>query len=262
MPDPMNRNMQRRGRGDYWWVISFAWSAAGRLASFPVGSVRSVGLDRGEIGGRSSMTCHLFALCFDANDPPRLARFWAGLLGWENADDLEGGMALLPTDDTGFGFRFRPTREQKTGQNPTHFHLTSTSLEDQQQTVARSLGLGARHIDVGQRPDEGHVVLADPEGNEFCVIEPGNKLPGRLRILRGDHVREGSPEVGTSGARRSGGRWSGIGTRRPRYARRTAARRSAGTVSGSSRRPERTGIISTSLPPSTVISTRRPTGCR
>jgi predicted enzyme related to lactoylglutathione lyase len=40
--------------------------------------------------------------------------------------------------------------------------------------VSRSLELGARHIDVGQRPEEGHVVLADPEGNEFCVIEPGN----------------------------------------------------------------------------------------
>jgi catechol 2,3-dioxygenase-like lactoylglutathione lyase family enzyme len=57
-----------------------------------------------------------------------------------------------------------------------HFDLTSTSLEGQQETVARALELGGRHIDVGQRPEEGHVVLADPEGNEFCVIEPGNKF--------------------------------------------------------------------------------------
>jgi predicted enzyme related to lactoylglutathione lyase len=120
------------------------------------------------------MTCHLLALCFDANDPPRLARFWSGVLGWEMADDPQDGIALLPGDDTGFRIRFLPTQEQKTGPNQMHFHLTSTSLEDQQQTVARSLGLGARHIDVGQRPEEGHVVLADPEGNEFCVIEPGN----------------------------------------------------------------------------------------
>jgi predicted enzyme related to lactoylglutathione lyase len=141
------------------------------------------------------MACHVFALCFDANDPPRLARFWAGLLGWDNADDLEDGMALLPTDDTGFGFRFRPTREQKTGQNPTHFHLTSTSLEDQQQTVARSLGLGARLIDVGQRPEEGHVVLADPEGNEFCVIEPGNNYLAGCGFFA-EITCEGSPHVG------------------------------------------------------------------
>jgi predicted enzyme related to lactoylglutathione lyase len=121
------------------------------------------------------MTCHL-ALCFDANDPRPLARFWAGVLGWEIADDSQAGIALLPSDGAGFPIRFLPTRRQKTDQNQMHFHLTSTSLEDQQQTVARSLVLGARHIDVGQRPEEGHVVLADPEGNEFCVIEPGNKF--------------------------------------------------------------------------------------
>ena len=122
------------------------------------------------------MTCHLLALCFDAHEPPRLARFWAGVLGWEMAGDPQDGIALLPSDDTGFRIRFLPTQEQKAGQNQMHFDLTSTSLEDQQQTVARSLWLGARHIDVGQRPEEGHVVLADPEGNEFCVIEPGNKF--------------------------------------------------------------------------------------
>ncbi len=121
------------------------------------------------------MTCQLLALCLDSNDPPRLARFWAGILGWQIAHEPPAGIALWPTDDTGLGFRFLPTQQQKTGPNRMHFHLTSTSLEDQLQTVARSLGLGARHIAIGQRPEEGHVVLADPEGNEFCVIEPGNK---------------------------------------------------------------------------------------
>jgi hypothetical protein len=47
-------------------------------------------------------------------------------------------------------------------------------LADQQQTVTKALDLGARHIDIGQLPEERHVVLADPEGNEFCVIEPDN----------------------------------------------------------------------------------------
>jgi catechol 2,3-dioxygenase-like lactoylglutathione lyase family enzyme len=122
------------------------------------------------------MACSLFALCLAANDQLRLARFWAGVLGWEIADDPQDGVALLPSDDTGFRMRFLPAQVQKTGQDPMHFHLTSTSLEDQQQTVTRSLGLGARHIDVGQRPEEGHVVLADPEGYEFCVIEPGNNF--------------------------------------------------------------------------------------
>jgi hypothetical protein len=76
-----------------------------------------------------------------------------------------------------------------------HFDLTSTALEDQEQTVARSLGLGARHIDVGQRPEEGHVVLADPEGNEVCVIEPGNDFLADCGFI-GALACDGSQDVG------------------------------------------------------------------
>jgi predicted enzyme related to lactoylglutathione lyase len=141
------------------------------------------------------MTCLLFALCFDAYDPLRLARFWAGVLGWEMAGDPQDGIALLPGDDTGFRIRFLPTREQKARQNQMHFDLTSTSLEDQQQTVAKSLGLGAGHIDIGQRPEEGHVVLADPEGNEFCVIGPDNNFLAGCGFI-GALACDGSQEVG------------------------------------------------------------------
>ncbi|MDT0343667.1 VOC family protein [Streptomyces litchfieldiae] len=141
------------------------------------------------------MTAHLHALCFDANDPPRLARFWAGVLDWELVDDPRDGIALLPSDDTGFRIRFLPTQEEKTEQNRMHFDLTSTSLDNQQQTVATALELGARHIDVGQRPEEGHVVLADPEGNEFCVIEPGNNFLADCGFI-GALACDGSQEVG------------------------------------------------------------------
>ena len=122
------------------------------------------------------MTVHLHALCWDAHDPVRLARFWGSILGRELADDDADAALRLPKDDTGFRIRFQPTQEPKTGPNQMHLHLTSSSLQDQEQTVARALALGARHIDVGQRPEEGHVVLADPEDNEFCVIEPGNSF--------------------------------------------------------------------------------------
>src|ERR1700754_3697558 len=122
------------------------------------------------------MTMQLYALCVDANDPQGLARFWAGVLGWEQVDGFDGGVALLPDDDTGFRLRFLPSHQAKVGQNRMHIDLTSASLEGQERTVSRSLELGARHVDVGQRPEEGHVVLADPEGNEFCVIEPGNNF--------------------------------------------------------------------------------------
>jgi catechol 2,3-dioxygenase-like lactoylglutathione lyase family enzyme len=138
------------------------------------------------------MTSDLLAVCFDANDPRRLTHFWAGVLGWEIAAD---GVALLPSDDTGFRIRFVPTEEQKTGQNQMHFDLTCTSLEDQQRTVARALELGARHIDIGQRPEEQHVVLADPEGNEFCVIEPGNNFLADCGFV-GALACDGSQEVG------------------------------------------------------------------
>ncbi|GAA3013777.1 VOC family protein [Streptosporangium longisporum] len=141
------------------------------------------------------MTARLVALCFDANDPLRLARFWAGVLGRETTDDPRDGVTLLPDDDTGFLIRCLPTRERKTGPNQMHFDLTSTSLEDQRRTVERALGLGARHIDVGQLPQEGHVVLADPEGNEFCVIEPGNAFLAGCGFI-GALASDGSQEVG------------------------------------------------------------------
>ena len=141
------------------------------------------------------MTSDLFALCFDASDPQRLARFWAGLLGWEMADDAHDGITLTPSDDTTFRLRFLPTLEQKVMQNPTHLDLTSTSLDDQQETVARALGLGARHIDIGQRPEEGQVVLADPDGNEFCVIEPGNNFLADCGFIGAINC-DGTQEVG------------------------------------------------------------------
>lgn len=140
----------------------------------PVG--RRTGGPTYPIGDTPKMTSRFHALCFDAQDPLALAHFWAGLLGWETADDPGDGTVLLPNDDTGFRIRFRATREPKAAQNHMHFDLTSTSLEDQRLVVARALELGGRHTDVGQSPDDGHVVLADPEGNEFCVIEPGNKF--------------------------------------------------------------------------------------
>lgn len=141
------------------------------------------------------MTSRLVALTFPALDPRVVATFWSGVLGWESADDPDEGVTLLPADDTGFRLRFVPTEEPKSGPNQMHFDLTSTSLEDQQQTVARALDLGARHLDVGQRPEEGHVVLADPEDNEFCVIGPGNAFLADCGFL-GALSCDGSQEVG------------------------------------------------------------------
>ncbi|MFI7503404.1 VOC family protein [Streptomyces sp. NPDC049687] len=141
------------------------------------------------------MTSRLSALCFGASRPLDLARFWSGVLGWEMTEDPRDGPTLVPGDDTGFSLRFLPAQEPKVGQNRMHFDLTSTSLEDQRQTVARALELGARHIDIGQRPEEDHVVLADPDGNEFCVVGPDNTFLADCGFV-GALACDGSQEVG------------------------------------------------------------------
>ncbi|GAA2616378.1 VOC family protein [Paractinoplanes durhamensis] len=137
------------------------------------------------------MSSRLFALSFDASRPAELARFWSGILGWE----IVGGDALQPADDTGFHLVFRPSSSPKTLPNWIHFDLTSRSLGQQQETVARALELGGRHHDVGQLPEELHVVLADPEGNEFCVVEPGNSFLAGCGFI-GALSSDGSREVG------------------------------------------------------------------
>ncbi|MFD5448189.1 VOC family protein [Streptomyces sp. NPDC127100] len=141
------------------------------------------------------MTSRLSAICFHATRPSDLARFWSGVLGWERADDPDGDVAVVPPDPTGFRILFLPGQEPKNGQNRAHFDLTSTSPEDQRRTVARALELGGKHIDVGQLPEEGHVVLADPDGNEFCVIEAGNGFLADTGFV-GALACDGTQEVG------------------------------------------------------------------
>ncbi|MER5406147.1 VOC family protein [Streptomyces sp. NPDC002769] len=141
------------------------------------------------------MTSQLFAICFHATRPSGLARFWSGVLGWELADGPEDEATILPPDAAGFRIRFLPGQEPKTGRNRAHFDLTSASPEDQRQTVARALELGGKHIDVGQLPEDGHVVLADPDGNEFCVIEAGNKFLADTGFI-GALACDGTQEVG------------------------------------------------------------------
>lgn len=141
------------------------------------------------------MTLRLVALCFDANDPVGLARFWAAALHWDVSDRAGDEVGLVPTDGTRFGVRFRHVADPKVGKNRIHLDLTSTSLDDQQETVERLLALGGRHIDVGQSPDDSHVVLADPEGNELCIIEPENNFLATCGRF-GSITCDGTPQVG------------------------------------------------------------------
>jgi catechol 2,3-dioxygenase-like lactoylglutathione lyase family enzyme len=142
---------------------------------------------------RNGATPRLVALCFDANDPLRLARFWADALHWELDPESRGEIGLVPTDDTRFRIRFLPVPGKKAGRNRIHLDLTTTSADDQTESVRRLVELGARHVDIGQGPDVPHVVLADPEGNELCIIEPDNSFLadcGRLGSITCDGTRE------------------------------------------------------------------------
>jgi hypothetical protein len=139
------------------------------------------------------MPLRLLAVTFDAHDPAAPAAFWGSLLGRAVIEEAAG--VLLPGDATQVGLRFVAAATDKSGANRMHLHLTSTSPEDQERTVESALSLGGRHLDVGQLPDEDHVVLADPGGNEFCVIGPGSQfLAGCGRL--GEVSCDGSRDVG------------------------------------------------------------------
>jgi hypothetical protein len=141
------------------------------------------------------MTLTLASLTWDAHEPLRLARFWAAALEWEIFDETRGKAGLMPTDGTGFTFVFGPAAEGKVGANRIHLDLSSRSVEDQHATVARLIDLGVSEIDIGQGRDAHHVVLADPEGNEFCILEPGNNFVSDASWV-GSLTCDGSRAVG------------------------------------------------------------------
>lgn len=139
------------------------------------------------------MSARLLTLVVDAHDPARLARFWGALLRRDVVDHPRG--VLLPGSDTQIAVRFAPSDVGRTGADRLHLHLTSAGPGDQEHTVAAALELGATPLDVGQLPEERHVVLADPEGNAFCVIPAGNAFLAGCGLL-GEVACEGTREVG------------------------------------------------------------------
>jgi predicted enzyme related to lactoylglutathione lyase len=112
------------------------------------------------------------AMCVDANDPARLADFWAAVLGWRITHSEPDEIVLeppagSPEDGVSPDLLFLLVPEGKAGKNRLHIDLRP---QDQDEEVRRLEGLGARRVSVGQGPEATWVVLADPEGNEFCVL--------------------------------------------------------------------------------------------
>jgi predicted enzyme related to lactoylglutathione lyase len=122
------------------------------------------------------MPTRLVHVVADAQDPARLARFWAALLGWQIADETGEEVDVWPADysypdPVAVPIVFVPVPEPRTGKNRVHLDLASRSAADQAELVSRARDLGGEPVDIGQG-NVPWVVMADPEGNEFCVLEP------------------------------------------------------------------------------------------
>ncbi|MHA6761622.1 VOC family protein [Streptacidiphilus sp. PAMC 29251] len=102
----------------------------------------------------------------DAVDPVALGQWWAAALDWVVVDSAADEIEIRPEPDRLPGLLFGRDDGRKTVKNRLHLDLRP---DDQDAEVARLLAHGARHVDIGQA-DEPWVVLADPEGNEFCVL--------------------------------------------------------------------------------------------
>ena len=123
------------------------------------------------------MPLSLHHIVVDAHDLPGLARFWAQVLGWRVLSERDREVVIGPSVDSPVGICFMPVTEQKQLKNRLHLDLT-TGADDRDAEVERVLRLGARRVDVGQTGDESWTVLADPEGNEFCIVRPKSTLVG------------------------------------------------------------------------------------
>lgn len=121
------------------------------------------------------MPLYLDWVTIDAHDPERLARFWSEALDYEveydskndpDSDAPEREIALAPKNGSTTKILIIEVHDEKNAKNRLHFDLRP---DDQAAEVARVEALGARRVDIGQG-EQTWVVLADPEGNEFCIL--------------------------------------------------------------------------------------------
>ncbi len=114
------------------------------------------------------MPSRLAVLAIDAVQPRAVADFWCAVLGWQVVEG-DDGVSIASSEGAWPTIDVVPVPEGKTVKNRLHLDLRADGLSTDQE-LDRLLALGARRVDVGQRPDVSWVVLADPEGNEFCLL--------------------------------------------------------------------------------------------
>jgi predicted enzyme related to lactoylglutathione lyase len=121
------------------------------------------------------MPLRLHHIVIDAHDLPMLGRFWAQALGWQILSEREREIVIGTEENAPIGICIMPVTDPKRVKNRLHLDIT-TSASDRDTEIERLLGLGAHKVDIGQTGAESWIVLADPEGNEFCVVRPKETL--------------------------------------------------------------------------------------
>jgi predicted enzyme related to lactoylglutathione lyase len=123
------------------------------------------------------MALSLHHIVIDARDLPALARFWAQVLDWRILSEREGEIVIGADVTASVGICFMPVTDKKTVKNRVHLDL-GPDPDEQDAKIERILALGARRANIRQTGTESWTVLADPEGNEFCVLRPKRTLIG------------------------------------------------------------------------------------
>jgi predicted enzyme related to lactoylglutathione lyase len=127
------------------------------------------------------MAVSLHHIVIDAHDLPGLARFWSQVLGWKILSEREREVVIGTDVNAAVGICLMPAGDQKSLKNRVHLDLNpggDAGPADREAEIERILALGARRVDIGQTGDESWTVLADPEGNEFCIVRPKGTLIG------------------------------------------------------------------------------------
>ena len=114
------------------------------------------------------MTSRFTELVIDCADPERVASFWIAVLDYRVTERNNDLVFIEGPEGSGPGLAFQKVPEPKTVKNRVHIDVNPRDRE-QDEEVQRLVELGARRIDIGQG-EQTWAVLADPEGNEFCVL--------------------------------------------------------------------------------------------
>ena len=115
------------------------------------------------------MPSRIAVIAIDAVRPRMVADFWCNVLGWHVVDEDDGVISIAPPDGAWPTIDVLGVAEGKAVKNRLHLDLRADGVATRDE-LERLLSLGARRVDVGQRPDVSWVVLGDPEGNEFCLL--------------------------------------------------------------------------------------------